>query len=72
MMVESSINDLSLEYRMINGGRCWTWGMVTAMTAKGWQLVEDLVTRMLVTADGRIPVSSRGGLYKEMTVECAK
>ena len=34
------------------------FGMVTA---KGWQLVEDLVTRTLVNADGRIPDSSREG-----------
>ena len=58
MMGESSINDLSLEYNDDRWRTVLDLGMVTA---KGWQLVEDLVTRMLVNADGRIPVSSREG-----------
>ena len=38
------------------------------VTAKSWQLVEDLVTRVLVTAEGRIPVNSKDGYnYEEMT-----
>ena len=35
------------------------------LTAKGWQLVENLMTCVLVTAEGRIPVNSRESCRKK-------
>ena len=56
--------------RLVLGIKDDNWSMVLdfgMVTTKLWQLVEDLVTCVLVSADGRIPVDSREGCKKKLT-----